>query len=150
MDCSVRNMWLFRVRKIYVVFCCSLLSFQCKSITASKYMLCFAAVCCPFSVSQIQLRNPHHFSEQPSVQVSQTLRSAYLSHVIPAATLADQYWHFHRSDCTNTLIYSLKTLRTLTHGQMTSARYRYLHLKLEILGNYSSYTKLQIYVRSII
>jgi len=33
---------------------------------------------------------------------------------------------------------------------MTSARYRYLRLKLESLWNYSCYTKLQIYVRYII
>jgi len=49
-------------------------------------MLCITAVYYLFSVSQLQLRNPHHFSVQPSVQVSQTLRSSYLSHVIAAAT----------------------------------------------------------------
>ena len=57
-DCSVRNMWLFWVRKINVVLYCSLLSFQCKSITAMI---------------------PRLFSGKPSVQVSQTLLSSYLS-----------------------------------------------------------------------
>jgi len=49
-------------------------------------MLCFTAVYYSFSVNQLQLRNPNHFSGQPSVQVSQMLWSSYLSHVIAAAT----------------------------------------------------------------
>ena len=36
MDCSAWNMWLFRERKYICRVCCSLLSFQCQSITATK------------------------------------------------------------------------------------------------------------------
>jgi len=35
-------------------------------------MSCFTAVYYPFSVSQLQLRNPNNFSGQPTVQFSQT------------------------------------------------------------------------------
>jgi len=99
--------------QMYVVFCCSLLSFQCKSITATKYMLCCTAVYCPFSLSQFQLRNPHHFSGQPSLQVSQTLRSSYLSHMTATTQHADQSWHLHCTDSRNTMIYAHTTLRIL-------------------------------------
>ena len=117
MDCSVRNMWLFRVGKnmCYVLmqsvilftavcyrFYCRLLSFLLQSVilfTAACYpfycsllsfllqsVILFTAVCYPFTVSQLQLWNPYHFAEQPSVQVSQTLRPSYISHVTAAAT----------------------------------------------------------------
>ena len=63
----------------YPFYCC-LLSFLLLSV------ILFTAVCYPFSVSQLQPQNPHHFSGQPSVPVSQTLQSSYISHMIIADT----------------------------------------------------------------
>jgi hypothetical protein len=35
--------------------------------------------------------------------------------MITAATSADQYWHLHRSDCRNALIYAYTNSRTVTN-----------------------------------
>jgi hypothetical protein len=39
--------------------------------------------------------------------------------MITAATSAEQYWHLHRSDCRNTLIYAHKILRKITNCDIT-------------------------------
>jgi hypothetical protein len=52
------------------------------------------------------------FAWQPSLRVSQALRSSHLSHVIAAATSAGQYWLLHRSGGRNTLISAHTTART--------------------------------------
>jgi len=46
------------------------------------------------------------------MRVSQALRSSHLSHVIAAATSADQYRHLHRSGGSNALISAHTTART--------------------------------------
>jgi hypothetical protein len=65
------------------------------------------------AVAGIHLQSPRHFAWQPSVRVSQTLRSSYLSHMIATAMYEDEYWHLHRSDFRNTLIYANTTSRTV-------------------------------------
>ena len=64
-------------------------------------------------IAGLHPRSPCHFAWQPSARVSQTLPPSYPSHVTAAATLSDQYWHPHRSDCSNTLILAHTTSRTL-------------------------------------
>ena len=41
------------------------------------------------------------------------LTPSYLSHMTATARSADEYWHFYRSDFSNTLIYAHTTSRTL-------------------------------------
>ena len=50
---------------------------------------------------------------------SPTNLTVHLSHVTAAATEADQYWHLHRSDCINKLIYAHTTLRTVPTGDIS-------------------------------
>ena len=59
-------------------------------------------------------QSPCRFAWQPSVSISHKSQSSYLSQVIAAATKSDQYWHLHRSDCRNRLIYAHKISRNLT------------------------------------
>jgi len=67
----------------------------------------------PTRTPGLHSQNAPCFAWQPSARVSQTLRPSYNSHVTAAATLADQYWYPHRSDCRNTLIYAHTNSRTL-------------------------------------
>jgi hypothetical protein len=67
----------------------------------------------PTSTPVLQPQSPRRFALQPSARVSPTLRPSYHSHVTAAATYADQYWHLHRADCRNTLIYAHTNSRTL-------------------------------------
>jgi hypothetical protein len=67
----------------------------------------------PTSTLVLQPWSPRRFAWQPSARISPSLRSSYHSHVTAAATYADQYWHLHRSDCRNTLIYAHTNSRTL-------------------------------------
>ena len=63
------------------------------------------------NISQVRLdylqQSPRHFAWKLSARVSQTVRPYYLSHMIAVATLTDQYWQLHLSDCRNTQIISL-------------------------------------------
>ena len=49
---------------------------------------------------------------------SHTTQSSYLSHMIAAANYSYQYWHCHRSDYRNTLIYAQTISRTLPTGDI--------------------------------
>ena len=53
----------------------------------------------------------HHFAWKPSARVSQTIRPFYLSHMIAAVMSTDEYRHLHRSECRNTLIISLGSVK---------------------------------------
>jgi hypothetical protein len=64
-------------------------------------------------ITELHAQSPRHFAWQRSARVSQTLQSSYLSHMIAATTSADEYWHLHRSEYRNTLIYAHTTSRTL-------------------------------------
>ena len=44
--------------------------------------------------------------------------------MIQAATFSDQYWHTHRSDCRNMLIYAHTTLRTLLTYDISASSLR--------------------------
>jgi len=114
MDCSVRNMWFFRVRKNISHVSLSLLSFKCKSISATKSPLFFRTT---FSASLTNLTVLLPQSRDSSCYVSR-----------PALALSPLWLH--------TQCYTHKTLRTLTNGHMTLARNRFLRLKLGTLWNY--------------
>jgi hypothetical protein len=64
-------------------------------------------------IAGLHPQSPSNFSWQPSARLSHTLRPSYISQVTAAATSADQYWHLHRSDGRNTLIYAHTTSRIL-------------------------------------
>jgi hypothetical protein len=69
-DCSVRNMCYLDWGKIYVVFYCSLLSFHCKSITATKSSSLFSTT---FSASLTNLTVLLPQSRDSSCYVSRTV-----------------------------------------------------------------------------
>jgi hypothetical protein len=71
-----------------------------------------------YCTERLYPQSPQQFACQPSARVSQTLRSNYLSHMIAAATLADECWHLHRPECRNTPIYAHTTSRTLPTSEI--------------------------------
>jgi len=93
MDRSVRNMWLFRVRKIYVVFCCSLLSFQCKSNSATKSPLFFRttlnASLTNFTVLLPQSRDTSCYVSRPTLALPPLWLHKHTD------LLAQNFAHFH-------------------------------------------------------
>jgi hypothetical protein len=80
-------------------------------------------------------QSPRHFASQLSARFSQTLRSSNPSNMIAATRYTDQYWHLHRSDCRNTLIYAHTTSRTLQTCGISIGSEHYLRLNLETLWN---------------
>ena len=80
------------------------------SIVYSCYMV---ATFLPLCIAGLHPQSPRHSAWQPSVRGSQTLRASYIRHVTAVTTEGDESWHFHRSDCRNTLINAHTTSRTL-------------------------------------
>ena len=56
--------------------------------------------------SGLHPQSPRYFAWQHSARMAYTLEPSYLSHTIAANTQGGQYWHLHRSDCRNALIYA--------------------------------------------
>jgi hypothetical protein len=60
-----------------------------------------------------QLQNTTYCVMCAVLHSSCCVAQSYLSHVMAAARKPDEYWHCHRSDCRNTLLYVHTTLHTL-------------------------------------
>ena len=86
-------------------------------------------------IDKLRPQSPCHSARQPPASVSHNLQPSYLSHMTAAATYADQYWHIHRSDCTDTLIYVHTTSRVLPACDICIWLQKFLFLKLETLWN---------------
>jgi hypothetical protein len=81
-----------------------------KNKTPGVKRLRFSAL---YFITGLRPQSPCHVAWPPSARGSQTLQPSYLSHVIAAATSADEYWHPHHSDCRKTLIDGHTISRTL-------------------------------------
>lgn len=57
-------------------------------------------------VAGLYQQSPLHFAWGPLARVSQSLRPSCLSHVVATTIYTKEYWHVHRSDFRNTLIYT--------------------------------------------
>jgi hypothetical protein len=74
----------------------------------------FASLWLVWFLTELHPHIPCHFPPQPSARVSQTLRPSYHSHMIAAATSADEYWHLHHSGWRNILTSAQTTSRKLS------------------------------------